>query len=69
MSNVKLEQEDVIKVIKACKLVKEVYPDMTGNVQFNLHAGREKVNVNVGYSIIIQPDEYFGTNPNLGQAV
>jgi len=53
--------EDKKKLIKACKLVKEVFPDLSGNVQFNLAKGREKVNMNVGYSIIIQPDEYYET--------
>lgn len=54
--------EDKKKIIKACKLVREVFPDMTGNVKFNLAKGREKVNMNVEYSVIIQPDEYFEPN-------
>ena len=51
--------EDKKKLIKACKLIKEVFPEMSGNVKFNLVKEREKVNMNVGYSIIIDPDEYF----------
>jgi len=50
------------KLIQACKLVKEIFPDMCGNVKFNLHPEREKVNCNVEYSVIIQPDEYFEPN-------
>lgn len=51
--------EDKKKLIQAYKLVKEVYPDMTGNVRFNLHSEREKVNCNIEYSIMIDPKEYF----------
>jgi len=51
--------EDKKKLIQACKLVKEVFPNMCGNIRFNLHPEREKVNYNVGYSGIIDPDEYF----------
>lgn len=53
--------ENKKKLIQACKLVKEVFPDMCGNVRFNLAKGREKVNMNVEYSVIIQPDEYYET--------
>ena len=53
--------EDKKKLIQACKLVKEVFPNMSGNVKFNLHPEREKVNMNVEYSVIIQPEEYFET--------
>lgn len=53
--------EDKKKIIKACKLIKEVFPNLCGNVKFNLHPEREKVNVNVGYSFIIEPNEYFET--------
>ncbi len=56
-----MTQEDKKKLIKACKLVREVFPDMSGNVKFNLAKGREKVNMNVEYSVMIQPDEYFET--------
>ena len=50
--------EDKKKLIQACKLVKEVFPNMSGNVRFNLTNGREKVNLNVEYSLIIQYGEY-----------
>lgn len=50
--------EDKKKLIQACKLVREVFPDMSGNVKFNLAKGREKVNMNVEYSMIIQYGEY-----------
>ena len=50
--------EDKKKLIQACKLIKKVFPNMCGNIKFNLHPEREKVNVNVGYSIIIDPEEY-----------
>lgn len=53
------EKKDKEKIIQACKLVKEVFPNMSGNVRFNLTSGRQKVNMNVGYSVIIDPDEYF----------
>lgn len=53
--------EDKKKLIKACKLVREVFPDICGNVKFNLMVGREKVNMNIEYSVIIQPKEYFET--------
>ena len=53
--------EDKKKLIKACKLVREVFPDMNGNVKFNLAKSREKVNMNVEYSVMIQPNEYFET--------
>ena len=61
--------EDNKKLIKACKLIKEVFPNMCGNVKFNLHPEREKVNCNIEYSVMIEPKEYFGTNPNLGQVI
>ena len=51
--------EDKKKLIQACKLVKEVFPDMCGNVKFNLHPEREKVNCNIEYSVMIDPKEYF----------
>ena len=51
--------EDKKKLIKACKLVREVFPDMSGNVKFNLAKGREKVNMNIEYSVMIEPKEYF----------
>lgn len=51
--------EDKKKLIQACKLVKEVFPNMSGNIKFNLHPQREKVNCNIEYSVMIQPDEYF----------
>lgn len=50
--------EDEKKLIQACKLVKEVFPNMLGNIKFNLHPEREKVNMNVEYSLIIQYGEY-----------
>lgn len=53
--------EDKKKLIKACKLVKEVFPNMCGYVQFNVHPERAKVNYNVYYSGIIDPKEYFET--------
>lgn len=57
--NRQMTTEDKKKLIKACKLVKEVFPDMYGNVRFNLHPEREKVNCNIEYSFIIQSNEYF----------
>lgn len=51
--------EDKKKLIKASKLVKEVFPVMCGNVKFNLAKGRKKVNMNVEYSVMIDPKEYF----------
>lgn len=51
--------EDEKKLIKACKLVKEVFPNMLGNIRFNLHPEREKVNYNVEYSGLIDPAKYF----------
>lgn len=53
--------ENKKKMIKACKLVKEVFPDICGNVRFNLHPEREKVNYNVTYSVDPSPKEYFET--------
>ena len=53
--------EDNKKLIKACKLVKEVFPDMNGNIRFNLRSEREKVNCNIEYSVMIDPKEYFET--------
>ena len=53
-----MTSEDKKKLIQACKLIKEVFPNFCGNINFNLHPEREKVNVNVGYSIIIDPEEY-----------
>lgn len=53
--------EDKKKLIKACKLVKEVFPDMLGNIRFNLHPEREKINCNIEYSFMIDPKEYFET--------
>ena len=61
--------EDKKKLINACKLVKEVFPDMCGNVRFNLHTEREKVNCNIEYSIMIDPKEYFEVNQHLGKAI
>ena len=45
--------EDEKKIIQAGKLVKEVFPDMYGNVRFNLHPERQKVNINIEQSIIL----------------
>lgn len=53
--------EDKKKIVQACKLVREVFPDMSGNVKFNLAKGREKVNMNIEYSIMIDQKEYFET--------
>ena len=55
---VDITTEDKKKLIQACKLVKEVFPNMCGNVNFNLHPDRQKVNMNVGYQMIIQYGEY-----------
>lgn len=57
--------EDKKKLIKACKLVKEVFPNMCGNVKFNLHPEQQKVIINVDYSVMIQPKEYF-VDPHKG---
>lgn len=53
--------EDKKKLIQACKLVRKVFPDMNGNVRFNLAKGREKVNMNIEYSVMIDQKEYFET--------
>lgn len=47
------------KLIQACKLIKQVFPDMSGGVRFNLHPERQKVNINIEHSVIIDPKEYF----------
>lgn len=55
--------EDKKKLIKACKLVKEVFPNMWGNVKFNLSPERQKININIEESFIFnynENDEYFG---------
>ena len=57
----KMTAKDKKKLIQASRLVKEVFPDMCGNVKFNLHPEREKVNYNVEYSVMIDPKEYYGT--------
>ena len=53
-----MTEEDKKKLIKSCKLVKEVFPNMCGNIQYNLTRDRRKVNMNISYSLIIDPEEY-----------
>lgn len=52
-----MEQEDKKKLIKACKLVKDVFPNMYGNVKFNLNPERQKVNINIEQSMIFNYNE------------
>lgn len=54
--------EDEKKLVKACKLVKEIFPNMCGYVRFHLHPEQRKVICKVEYSIMIQPDKYFNIN-------
>ena len=49
--------DDEKKIEKANRLIKEVFPNMCGNVRFNLHPERVKVNVNVEYSVWIEPKD------------
>ena len=50
--------EDKKKLIQACKLIKQVFPNMCGNVKFHLHPEQQKVIVGVDYSVMIQSKEY-----------
>ena len=50
--------EDKKKLIQACKLIKQVFPNMCGNIKFHLHPEQQKVIIGVDYSVMIQPKEY-----------
>ena len=41
----------------AGNLVRKAFPEMAGNVKYNLFPGRKKVNVNVAFSTIIDYDD------------
>ena len=52
-----MTEEDKKKLIRACKLVKEVFPNMWGNVKFNLNPERQKININIEQSLIFNYNE------------
>ena len=49
--------EDKKKLIQACKLIKQVFPNMYGNVKFNLSPERRKININIEQSFIFSYNE------------
>lgn len=56
-----MTKDDKKKLIQACKLVKEVFPNMCGNIRYNLTKERQKVNMNISYSLMIDSEEYNKT--------
>lgn len=51
--------EDKKKLIKACKLVKEVFPDMGGYLRINLHPERVKPHYNIYKTGYFTNKEFF----------